>query len=113
MAARVVLATSEPLPCYLCLRRRPHQLPLRDPHLTPAWPVPRAQRFVTLVAVVRGCSHLRGGAMTVGVERLGQHSDPAVEAYVQRLLRGACAPLLESLRRWLTDGELDDPCGEM
>jgi len=76
------------------------------------WGEPPLQRFVTLVAVVRGCSHLRGGAMTVGVERLGQHGDPAVEAYVQRLLRGACAPLLESLRRWLTDGELDDPCGE-
>ncbi|EOD41697.1 hypothetical protein EMIHUDRAFT_460965 [Emiliania huxleyi CCMP1516] len=67
------------------------------------WGEPPLQRFVTLVAVVRGCSHLRGGAMTVGVERLGQHGDPAVEAYVQRLLRGACAPLLESLREFFIE----------
>jgi hypothetical protein len=44
------------------------------------WAEAPIQRFITLVSLVRGCAHARGGAMTVAIERFGRHGDAEVTA---------------------------------
>lgn len=55
---------------------------------------------------------LRGGRLVTVLGSFGRHGDPVVSALVGRLLKPACAPILSFLRRWLSDGELDDPFAE-
>ena len=76
------------------------------------WSHDPLQRLTTLAQLVRGTSKLKGGAMTVAIERLRRHGDPAVAGHVSHLLKRACEPLFGMLRRWLLHGELDDPHAE-
>ena len=76
------------------------------------WSHDPLQRLTTLAQLVRGTSKLKGGAMTVAIERLRRHGDPAVAGHVSHLLKRACEPLFGMLRRWLLHGELDDPHDE-
>jgi len=76
------------------------------------WSLQPMCRFITLVQLVRGCAHLKGGALTVGLSRFEKHGDPQVSRLVNHLLKQACVPLYEILERWLLHGELQDPFDE-
>jgi hypothetical protein len=71
------------------------------------------QRLLLMAQLTRGCGHLTGGAMTVAIARQEEHGDPAVCAYVHRLLKEACTPLFGMTREWLLHGELTDAYDEV
>lgn len=72
------------------------------------WSSQPLQRLLLMAQIVRGCGHLKGGAMTVAIARHERHGDPAVASYVRHLLRAACSPLFWMIREWLLSGELRD-----
>jgi gamma-tubulin complex component 3 len=69
-------------------------------------------RLTTLVTLVRATGKLKGGAMTVAMQRQARHGDPAVAGYATHILRKACTPLFGMLARWVLVGELHDPHSE-
>jgi hypothetical protein len=52
---------------------------------------------------------LKGGALASAIGAHLRDGDPFVLAFVRRVMRQLCAPLLEQLQRWLSTGELLDP----
>jgi gamma-tubulin complex component 3 len=76
------------------------------------WSAEPMQRLIAMVQLVKGCGHLKGGAMCVAMRTYERHGDPALSKHVRQLLRRASAPLLEWLRAWVLRGELHDPHNE-
>lgn len=77
-----------------------------------AWSTEPMQRLLIMAQLTRRCGHLKGGAMTVAIERQERHGDPAVSGFVRHLLRAACTPLFTMLRKWLLYGEITDQTDE-
>lgn len=65
-------------------------------------------RMRLMAVLVDDCKSLRGGAMAGAIHMHAQHGDPLVRSIMARLLRRACSPLFEMVRRWVLEGELDD-----
>uniref|UniRef100_A0A7S1THC2 Spindle pole body component n=1 Tax=Compsopogon caeruleus TaxID=31354 RepID=A0A7S1THC2_9RHOD len=61
------------------------------------------------------CEHVRdkrGGSLASAVFARTKHGDPGLAALSLRLFRRVCAPIGESLYKWIREGELDDPAEE-
>ena len=50
------------------------------------WSAEPMQRLIAMVQLVKGCGHLKGGAMCVAMRTYERHGDPALEARPQRAL---------------------------
>lgn len=50
--------------------------------------------------------HRAGGELAAAVHAHAAHGDPLSRTAVAALLRAACKPLFDALRRWILDGEL-------
>ena len=64
------------------------------------WAAEPTQRLLLMAQLTRSCRQLRGGAMTVALERHERHGDPVVRGYVRHLMRAACVPLFAMVRVW-------------
>ena len=102
------------------------------------WSAEPMQRLLLMAQLTRSSAALKGGALTVAIERRTlshllspplafshplppslarsqvaierheRHGDPLVRGYVRHLLRAACAPLFGMVRSWVLHGELAD-----
>ena len=73
------------------------------------WSQEPLQRLRLMASIVDSTKGLRGAALASAVDGFSRHGDPSVQQFVQRLMRELCAPLYAMLRRWLFEGELQDP----
>ncbi|MEW5318927.1 MAG: hypothetical protein WDW38_010111 [Sanguina aurantia] len=89
-------------PCrgYLTLRR-----------LT-AWLAEPTRRMRLLAHLGDASRGLTGGALAGRVYGLGSHGDPWVASYIGKILHQVSIPLFDMIRRWVLEGELEDPQGE-
>ncbi|KAI9342003.1 Spc98 family-domain-containing protein [Obelidium mucronatum] len=55
---------------------------------------------------------LRGGALLSMIHGYTNHGDPFVQEFVEGLLKEVSVPFYQMLRRWLYEGELNDPYQE-
>lgn len=76
------------------------------------WLAEPTRRLRLLAALTDATREARGGALLRALDDHAKHGDPATRATVGRLLAAAAAPVIEMTRRWVSDGELDDPRGE-
>jgi gamma-tubulin complex component 3 len=71
------------------------------------------RRLRALAAAGDACAGAKGAALASRLWALSRAGDPDQRALLGRVLRAACAPLLERARRWVLEGALaDDPAGE-
>ena len=76
------------------------------------WSAEPMQRLLLMAQLTRGCGHLKGGAMTVAIQRQENHGDPQISGYVRQLLTAACKPLFTMTREWILHGEITDSYDE-
>ncbi|KAG2486861.1 hypothetical protein HYH03_014544 [Edaphochlamys debaryana] len=76
------------------------------------WLAEPTRRMRLLAAVGDAAEGLEGGALAGAVHEFSRHGDPFVAANATRLLEQVCVPLYGMIRRWVLQGELDDPHGE-
>ncbi|KAF1332532.1 Gamma-tubulin complex component, partial [Globisporangium splendens] len=69
-------------------------------------PLDKMRLMARLIDSVEG---LRGGALASGVHSHILHGDPAVSRYVQNVMKRVAAPIFRMIRRWVFEGELEDP----
>ena len=55
---------------------------------------------------------LKGGQLVSAMCAHARHGDPAVQDIMQRVLKPVCSPILAHIRRWIADGEIEDPYNE-
>ena len=55
------------------------------------WSAEPMQRLIAMVQLVKGCGHLKGGAMCVAMRTYERHGDPALSKHV-RQVRAAARP---------------------
>lgn len=72
------------------------------------WSHQPTQRLMTMVQLVVSSRALKGGALTVALQRNERHGDPEVAGYVRHLLRQTCTPLFDMVRQWVLRGDLND-----
>ncbi|GAX86220.1 hypothetical protein CEUSTIGMA_g13633.t1 [Chlamydomonas eustigma] len=75
-----------------------------------AEPMRRMRLLATLADATEGLS---GGALAGAIyAHVHAHGDPFVRSYTSRVLQAACVPLFEMIRRWVYEGQIEDPHGE-
>jgi gamma-tubulin complex component 3 len=55
---------------------------------------------------------IKGGALASAIHAHSRHGDPDVRAFVSRVMKRLCVPIFQATRRWILEGELDDPHSE-
>ncbi|EFJ42109.1 gamma tubulin interacting protein [Volvox carteri f. nagariensis] len=98
--ARVPLPTPAGGGQYLTLRR------------LVCWLSEPLRRMRLLAAVGDAAEGLEGGALAGAVYEFSRHGDPFVAANAAKLLQQVCVPLYGIIRRWVLEGQLDDPYNE-
>ncbi|KAI9217075.1 Spc98 family-domain-containing protein [Blastocladiella britannica] len=73
------------------------------------WSVEPLHRLRVMSAMVASARGLHGGSLAGVVHSYAHHGDPALERFVQTVLRAMCAPLFAMIRRWVYEGDLVDP----
>lgn len=76
------------------------------------WVEEPLQRLRLLATLCDSLAHVRGGALASVLYGHAYQGDPQAKSLVHRVLRRACVPLFEMLRRWVLEGELLDAYGE-
>ncbi|XP_074520947.1 gamma-tubulin complex component 3 [Halichoeres trimaculatus] len=72
------------------------------------WTYDPKVRLKTLAALVDFCQGRKGGELASAVHSYGKTGDPQMRALVQHILSLVSNPILNSLYRWIYDGELED-----
>lgn len=54
----------------------------------------------------------RGGALLSRLYQYADHGDPAMQKFIQKILAEVSRPFQDMLRKWIFEGELEDPCQE-
>eukprot|EP00960_Hanusia_phi_P018528 546790-Hanusia_phi.AAC.2 len=57
-------------------------------------------------------SPLKGGQLASAISVHARHGDPAVQQLLKRILKPVCRPILQQIRKWISDGEVEDPWNE-
>lgn len=78
-------------------------------HRLSAWLGDPQRRLRLLADIADSTQHLSGGALAGAVQQHMQHGDPFIHGYVGKILQQVCVPLFEMIRRWVLNGELEDP----
>ncbi|PNH05932.1 Gamma-tubulin complex component 3 [Tetrabaena socialis] len=76
------------------------------------WLAEALRRMRLLVLVGDAAEGLEGGALAGAVYEYSRHGEPFIAAAAAKLLRQVCVPLYGIIRRWVLEGQLDDPHGE-
>ncbi|EKX50339.1 hypothetical protein GUITHDRAFT_42199, partial [Guillardia theta CCMP2712] len=53
-----------------------------------------------------------GGQLASAISVHARHGDPAVQQLMKRILKPVCRPILQQIRKWISDGEVEDPWNE-
>ena len=53
------------------------------------WSAEPMQRLIAMVQLVKGCGHLKGGAMCVAMRTYERHGDPALSKHVRQVRAAA------------------------
>ncbi|KAJ3331503.1 hypothetical protein HDU76_003008 [Blyttiomyces sp. JEL0837] len=69
-------------------------------------------KFRLLVVLIEVCRETRGGALISMIHSYANHGDPFVQDFMERLLKRASRPFFEIVKRWIYEGELEDPFKE-
>ncbi|KAH6580168.1 hypothetical protein BASA60_002985 [Batrachochytrium salamandrivorans] len=72
-------------------------------------PLQRLRNLSVLIDVCKGC---KGGALISMIHNYVTHGDPEVREYIRRLLVEISRPFYTMLKRWIHEGELEDPYEE-
>ncbi|KAJ3235513.1 Gamma-tubulin complex component 3 [Chytriomyces hyalinus] len=70
------------------------------------------QKLRLIQVLVDSSAGLRGGALLSMVHGYMNHGDPFVQDLVEGLLKQISAPFFQMLKRWIYEGELNDPFQE-
>ncbi|KAJ3115120.1 Gamma-tubulin complex component 3 [Physocladia obscura] len=62
--------------------------------------------------LVDSSEDLRGGALLSMIHGYTNHGDPFVQSFVEKMLKEISLPFYQMLKRWLYEGELNDPFQE-
>ncbi|KAG2446875.1 hypothetical protein HYH02_008031 [Chlamydomonas schloesseri] len=76
------------------------------------WLAEPTRRMRLLATVADAGEGLGGGALAGAVYEFSRHGDPFVAANAAKLLQQVCVPLYGMIRRWVLEGNLEDPHGE-
>ncbi|CAO3611650.1 unnamed protein product [Cunninghamella echinulata] len=76
------------------------------------WTQESLQRLKLMSVLVDIGRDQKGGALVSTMYNYTKHGDPFFKLYISELLQEVSKPFYEMLRRWITEGELDDPYGE-
>ncbi|KAI9105921.1 tubulin, gamma complex associated protein 3 [Phlyctochytrium arcticum] len=76
------------------------------------WTMDPLQRLRIMSVLVDLCAGDRGGALLTTLNEYSYHGDPFVQQFTHHLLTEVSKPFYIMLRRWIYEGELDDPFEE-
>ncbi|KAI9328032.1 Spc98 family-domain-containing protein [Zopfochytrium polystomum] len=67
-------------------------------------------RFISVL--IDACRDLKGGALISGVHCYAEYGDSKIQQFTDQLLCDVTVPFYNTLRKWIFEGELEDPFGE-
>ena len=70
------------------------------------------ERIKLMHTIAESTAGMRGGALASAVHTFTRHGDPMVRSFVNKTMQEISAPLLAMIRRWVFEGDLQDPLGE-
>ncbi|SAM07681.1 hypothetical protein [Absidia glauca] len=76
------------------------------------WTQESLQRMKWMSALVDMGKDQKGGALISIMHSYTYHGDPSFKQFVSDMLQEVSKPFYEMLKRWISEGELDDPYGE-
>jgi len=76
------------------------------------WVQEPLDRMKLMAIIVDTCKGMKGGSLASKIHSFLQHGDPAYRTFITRLMRQICRPIFAMLRRWMVDGQLEDPFHE-
>jgi len=76
------------------------------------WVQEPLERMKLMAIIVDTCKGLKGGTLASKIHSFLQHGDPSYRTFVTRLMRQICRPIFAMLRRWIIEGQLEDPFHE-
>lgn len=77
------------------------------------WLAEPIRRMRLLATLADACEGLTGGSLAGAVySHVHAHGDPFVRSYTARILHAVCVPLFEMIRKWVFEGQIEDPHGE-
>ncbi|KAJ1547272.1 Gamma-tubulin complex component 3 [Nowakowskiella sp. JEL0078] len=76
------------------------------------WTFEPLQRMRMMAVIVEVCRGLKGGVLLSKIHSYMSHGDPVVQKFVADLLAEVSKPFYAMLRRWIYEGELEDPYSE-
>ncbi|CAI5726815.1 unnamed protein product [Hyaloperonospora brassicae] len=76
------------------------------------WTQDALDKMRLMARLIDSAEGLRGGALASGVHSHVLHGDPDVSTFVQAVLKQTAAPIVQMIKRWVFEGELEDVHGE-
>ncbi|KAJ3043517.1 Gamma-tubulin complex component 3 [Rhizophlyctis rosea] len=76
------------------------------------WTMEPLHRLRMMSVLIDLCAGEKGGALISIVHNYVNHGDPFVQMFIHRLLSEISKPFYDMLRRWIYEGELEDPFDE-
>lgn len=76
------------------------------------WVQEPLERMKWLAIIVDAVQGLRGGAVCSALHSYVLNGSPSTRAFIGRILREVCAPILSMIKQWMIQGELADPFQE-
>lgn len=76
------------------------------------WAAEPLNRLYWLNAIGEACQEKKGGALATIVASFINYGDPCVKTLAKKLCLAVCGPLVYMLKKWLLEGEIDDPYSE-
>eukprot|EP00943_MAST-04B_sp_MAST-4B-sp1_P002977 g2977.t1 len=70
------------------------------------------ERLKLMHTIAESTQGIRGGALTSAVHTFTRHGDPMVRTFLKKTMQEISAPVLAMIRRWVFEGDLQDPLGE-
>uniref|UniRef100_A0AAV1UE44 Spindle pole body component n=1 Tax=Peronospora matthiolae TaxID=2874970 RepID=A0AAV1UE44_9STRA len=76
------------------------------------WTQDAFDKMRLMARLIDSAESLRGGALASSVHSHVLHGDPDVSTFVQAVLKQTAAPIVQMIKRWVFEGELEDVHGE-
>ena len=67
------------------------------------------ERMKWLAIIIDSVQNLKGGAVCSALHSYVLNGSPSTRAFIGRILREVCAPILSMIRQWMIEGEINDP----
>jgi len=67
------------------------------------------ERMKWLAIIIDAIKGLKGGALCSTINSYCLNGSPGVKEFIHNLLKEASAPLLNMIKTWMIEGEINDP----